>query len=246
MKRILFILTLFFFALSANAGPSLTPEEKYDLGLKYLKRGNYQKALEQFNHIRNFYRDDPLAIEAELSIADLYFKKSEWDQARVYYDEFQRRYPTHPKIDYVTFKLGLCYYKKSPKTPERDQRWTEQAVSHWRNFDIKYPSSPHSKDVNKKYVECRNRLAEKELRIAKFYQKRSAWEGSKRRSDYLIKNYSESKHLIEALQINALANHNLGNQTLFQQSFDQLKKMAPDKVDNLNSKIEEANQRKNK
>ena len=244
MKKIFAILLFFLSANVASSDVGLSPQEKYELGLRYLKRGNFTKALEQFNHIRNFYRDDPLAIDSELAIADLYFQKAEWDQARVYYDEFKRRYPSDERLDYVTYRLGLTYYKKAPKTPERDQRWTERAVSNWKNFAIKYPSSEHKDEVSKKYIECRNRLAEKEIRIAKFYQNRSAWEGTKRRTDHLIKNFYDSKYVSQALEINAIANYHLGNSDLYQQSLEQLEKVSPQRIEAVKSTIEKAMQNK--
>ena len=106
---------------AAAEDKAMGAEERYELGLKHLKRGYYAKAIEEFNHIRNYFRDDPLAIEAELSIADVYFKQSEWDQARLTYDEFRRRYPKHHKIDYVEYQLGQTLFKKASRIAARDQ-----------------------------------------------------------------------------------------------------------------------------
>ena len=237
MIKLIFAIFLFLYSQPSFAATSLTPQEKFDLGQKYLKRGNYPKALEQFNQIRNFYRDDPLAIEAELAIADLYFKKNEWDQARVYYDEFERRFPNHPKIDYVSFQLGLCYYKKAPKTHQRDQRWTEQAIYHWRDFETKYPKSTYREEVAKKFSECRNRLAEKELYIAKFYQNRSAWEAVKRRTDFLIKNHPESDVLSEAYELSAISNFNLGKSEESEKALNKLKELKPQKAGEIKADL---------
>ena len=70
---------LFFLQLFASIqlamAQGLTVQEQYDLGQKYLRRGYYTKALDQFTLIRNYYRDDPLSMKAELAIADVYYKK---------------------------------------------------------------------------------------------------------------------------------------------------------------------------
>ena len=65
------------------AKKQLTVQDMYELGLRYMKRGYYVKALEQFNRVRNYHRDDPYAVKAELAIADVYYQKNEWDQARL-------------------------------------------------------------------------------------------------------------------------------------------------------------------
>ena len=60
MVRLL-ILAAMFVCAPAHAKKKkrarLTVQEQYELGLKYLKRGMYIKALEQFNRVRNYHRD---------------------------------------------------------------------------------------------------------------------------------------------------------------------------------------------
>ena len=130
-----------------------------NFGQRYLKRGYYIKAVEQFNRIRNNYRDDPLAIEAELAIADVHFKKGEWDIARTSYDAFRRRYPRHDRIDYVVYQIGLTFYKKAPRFAGRDQTWTTQAINSWTRFEDKYTTSEYGVEVLELREECLERLA---------------------------------------------------------------------------------------
>ena len=178
-----------------------TVQEQYDLGQKYLNRGYYTKALEQFNLIRNNYRDDPLARMAELAIADVYYKKAEWDLARYSYDDFLNHYPYHEKADYASFQVGMTFYKKSPRFAGRDQKWTMNAVQSWKNFDKKYPESEYQADVKEKSMECLERLAKKELQIAIFYSKRKAWDAVRRRSSALIAVYPNSVYVHEAREL---------------------------------------------
>ena len=97
----------------------LSVEEQYELGLKYLKRGYYVKALEEFNQIRNYHRDDPYAVKAELAIADLYFSKSEWDQARLAYEDFLRLHPRHEDCGLcrVPFRTDLLEKSAQDRSP---------------------------------------------------------------------------------------------------------------------------------
>lgn len=190
---------------SASAKKELTVEEQYDLGLKYLKRGYYVKALETFNRIRNYHRDDPMAVKAELAIADVHFKKSEWDQARLAYEDFVRMHPRHPDVDYVTYRIGATLYQKAPKVAGRDQTWTRQAVNTWAGFEARFPESDHRDTVLEKLEECRERLALKELQIAKFYERRSAWTAVEGRAAGLVRTSPDSRHVPEALALLAEA-----------------------------------------
>ena len=133
MPLLLLLATLI--APAHAARKELSVAEQYELGLRYLKRGYYIKALEQFNRIRNYHRDDPISVKAELAIADVYYKKNEWDQARLAYDDFMRMHPRHPDLDYVVFRMGQSILKKAPKVAARDQTWTKQAVNTFAAFD---------------------------------------------------------------------------------------------------------------
>ena len=189
---------------------TLTVQEQYELGLKHLKRGYYVKALEQFNRIRNYHRDDPLAVKAELAIADVYFKKHEWDQARLAYEDFMRMHPRHEDLDYVVFRLGLTSYKKAPRIAQRDQTWTRQAVHAWTGFENRYPDSEHLEEVQEMLAKSRNRLAKKEYDIGAFYERREAWPAVQARMEGLLRIYSDTELVPDALALLALSQHQQG------------------------------------
>ena len=170
-----------------------TVAQQYELGLKYMGRGQYVRALEQFNRVRNYHRDDPHAVKAELAIGDVYFKKAEWDQARMAYEDFARMHPRHPDLDYVVYKVGMSMYKKAPKASGRDQTWTRHSVNAWSGFSGRFPQSTYGAEVESKLSECRERLADKELRIAHFYRRRKAWGSVVGRTEGLVRNYPQAQ-----------------------------------------------------
>jgi outer membrane protein assembly factor BamD len=200
----------------------MTPEERYELGLRYLKRGYYTKALEQLNRVRNYYRDDPHAVLAELAIADLYFKKAEWDQARVAYEDFERMHPHHEKSDYVVYRTGLCLWRKAPKVAARDQVWTRQAVNTWSGFAARYPESELLPDVQEKLTEGRDRLAHKELVIGRFYFRRGAWRAAAGRFEGLLRVYPQASDRAEALGLLGLCQAHQGDMTAAQATLRKL------------------------
>lgn len=199
------VLLPFLWGGTADAKKDLTVDEQYELGLRYLKRGYYVKAMETFNRIRNYHRDDPMAVKAELAIADLHFEKSEWDQARFAYEDFVRMHPRHPDIDYVTYRVGETLYRKSPRAAGRDQTWARQAVNTWSGFDDRFPESEHRDAVLEKLEECRDRLALKELQVARFYERRDAWVAVEGRAAGLVRMHPDSQHVPEALALLAEA-----------------------------------------
>ena len=207
MTRILLALCALLLSASlagpaqAARGSRLGPEERYELGLKYMKRGYYTKALEQLNRVRNYHRDDPHAVLAELAIADLYFKKAEWDQARLAYEDFQRMHPRHERADYVNYRTGLCLWRKAPKLAARDQVWTRQAVNSWSGFTARYPDSELQPEVHELLQLGRDRLAHKEFIIGEFYFRREAWDAAAGRLEGMLRSYPSSADRLVALAL---------------------------------------------
>lgn len=183
----------------------LTVQEQYELGLKQMKRGYYVKALEQFNRIRNYHRDDPLAVKAELAIADVYYKKHEWDQARDAYEDFLRWHPRYPEADYVIFRLGMAMYKKSNRVAARDQTWTTRAASTWTGFSGRFAESEYQAEVDEMLQDCRERLGKKELVVARFYRRRKAWVAVERRASGILANHATTSSLSEGMGLLAEA-----------------------------------------
>lgn len=217
-----------------------TVEEQYELGLKHLRRGYYVKALEQFNRIRNYHRDDPYAVKAELAIADVHFKKSEWDQARLAYEDFMRLHPRHPDLDYVVQRIGLSLFKRSPRIAGRDQTLTRQAVGAWAGYSSRFPDSQYRPDVEEKLDICRERLARKELQIAYFYERRGAWKAVAGRAEGLLKMWPESEHAAESLALLAEARAWQGDAEGANQVLEKLRETDPEQAERAQRRVERA------
>ena len=230
MKR-LFLAFLWMFVLSVPVAraerPRMTAQEAYELGLRYLKNGSYTKALEQLNRVRTYYRDDPYALKAELAIADVHFKKAEWDAARLAYEDFQRAHPRYRDLDYVVYQLGLTLFKKAPLVAARDQTATREAVDEWTGFGPRFPESEWRDEVEKGLMDARNRLARKELLVARFYERRAAWAAVVGRTEALLRDYPQSADRIEALGLLGRGYAGLGRTEQARQVVERLRIDAP-------------------
>lgn len=187
------------------AGSRLTAQQTYELGERFAKRGVTNKALEQFNRVRTYFRDDPYALKAELAIAELHYKKSEWDMARLAYEDFLRAHPRYVDLDIVIWRLGMTLYQKSPTVAAKDQTWTRQAVNTWTGFSSRFPSSEHIADVDKFLGKAQNRLGRKEILIARFYDRREAGPAVEGRTTGFLAQYPSSPDRSEGLTLLAVA-----------------------------------------
>lgn len=188
------------------------PGAIYDHATLMLRRGLFEKAMTDFQELRTFHRDDPLSVKAQLGIADLQFRKGEFEEARYAYEEFATYHPRHPDLDYVTWRIGQCIWKRAPKVSGRDQTTTRSAVNTWSGFEQRFPESEHLEDVARLHQRGIDRLAAKELFIARFYAKRDAWLAVAGRADGLLVRFPASTHAEEALALLALAHQETGRE----------------------------------
>ncbi len=194
----------------AAGDDEVTPQQRFELAQRYAKRGYTTKALELYNRIRNFHRDDPVAVEAELAIADLYFRKGEFEQARLAYDDFARLHPRSKRLDYVVFRSSQALFRRAPAASGRDQTSTKQAMASLKSFDVRFPNSEFRDEVEALQRRGNDRLASKELVIARFYARRDAWTATRRRAEGLVRSWPASKHSPEALYLVGRAWHAWG------------------------------------
>jgi outer membrane protein assembly factor BamD len=214
--------------MAEKPSKTMSAEDRYNSGLRFMKRGYYTRALEELHKVRNYHRDSPFSLLAQLAIGDLYYSKGDYVQARYTFEEFANYHPRHEKLDYVTYKIGLSIYKRSPKAAGRDQSSTRSALNVWSGYATRFPDSEHRDQVNELLVQCRNRLAVKELWIAQFYERRGAWRAVRSRTETLLKRYPNSEHAPEALSLLGVALHSWGNANEAQHIRAQLAEQFPE------------------
>jgi outer membrane protein assembly factor BamD len=109
----------------------------------------------------------------------------------------------------------------------RDQTSTKQAMAGIKGFDVRFPDSEYKDKVAVLQRKGYDRLAAKELVIARFYARRDAWTAARRRAEGLAKIYPESKHAPEALYLAGKAWHEWGVDEKAQETREALAVRAP-------------------
>jgi outer membrane protein assembly factor BamD len=200
----------------------------YKMGLSYYKRKQYTGAIEIFNELKaSFPGEDPYYAWAELKVADCYFFKEEYEEAINQYEEFKKFHPFHEDIPYVVFQIGLSYFNQM-KSPDRDQSATRKAQSNFEFIIANYSPSIFSEKAREKVKICRERLAEQELYIAKYYYKKEKYEGAKSRLQATVKLYPEVEMLDEVLVYLGRSYLKLGDKDMARRVFTELVRDFPD------------------
>lgn len=169
---IIFILLNITFSLSALADESNSPVARaYEDALKLEKAYRYDEAVQALESLKNKYPYSHYSKMARLKIADIHFEAKSYIQAQFAYLTYNELYPKDEKADYVVFQIGHSLYKQLPSTHDRDLSSAKDSIKYFDYVIQRYPNSVYIKDANKYKKEIYNKLAEKELYIAKFYFK---------------------------------------------------------------------------
>ena len=166
-----------------------TPEGIYQKGFEQYKKGDYKKAIETFSRVRDEYPLNPVALMAELGIADSYFENEQYIDAEVAYNSFVDLHPTNPNVPYAMFQLGMCHYQQM-QTIDRDQSETVKARKEFERLMARFPQSKFAIMAEKNLREVKQRQAEHEFYVGEFYYRTKKYEAALKRFEGIQRDYA--------------------------------------------------------
>lgn len=177
---------------AGKGGAELTAEQYYAQGMNYLDRRRFQRARRMFERAMsqaNVSRE--LVADASLGMADAYFRDGgiiNVAEALSRYTSFLTFYPTHASADYAQYQLARSYLKQA-LGPDKDQSTTRTALGEFRKVWRTHPESEWADRAREKADECRERLAESEMRVGLFYKRGKAYTGAVERFRTILEEY---------------------------------------------------------
>jgi outer membrane protein assembly factor BamD len=198
---------------------SASPESLQKQAQKYLNEGSYGAAVKTYEALTARYPFSDPAKQARLDLIYAYYKQHEKESAVDAADSFIRENPTHPRLDYAYYMKGLVYFERELNFLER---WLKVDISERPPQDLSksleafqyvvqhYPQSQYAADAHQRMVYIRNRLADYNIHVARFYVKRGAWVAALARSREVLETYEGSPRTRDALEISALCYDKLG------------------------------------
>lgn len=155
------------------------------------KDGRYLMAIERFRDVKNRFPYSSRATDAELRIADTYFEQESYIEAQTAYEVFLALHPTHPKADYVWYRMGLSYYNQIPSNTARDLSAAYKAIETFEQMMAKFPASSFAPKAKEHIAEVRGKLAEHEQYVADFYFRREHYLSASYRYSALLKDFGD-------------------------------------------------------
>ena len=166
-----------------------TPEGAFATAEEFDKGERYEEAIRHYTDVKNKFPYSNYAAKAELAIADVHYKQESYAEAQVSYQMFKDMHPSHPRIDYVQFRIAMSDYNQLPTSIDRDLSLANDTILAFSDLLRKYPSSEYAAEATEKRTATIHMMAEKEEYIADFYYKHEIWLSALGRYENLYKNY---------------------------------------------------------
>lgn len=226
---LLYVTLLFPFL--AQADESNSPAAKaYDEALKLEKAYRYEEAIQALDSLKNKFPYSHYAKMARLKVADIHFESKSFIQAQYAYLTYNELYPKDERADYVVYQIGHSLYKQLPATHDRDLSSAKDAIKYFDQVIGRFPTSVYVKDAEKYKKEIFQKLADKELYIAKFYFKYKQPLAALRRFQKFIASHQGYPQVPEALAGAAYSALRIDEKEMHQKYLQELKSKYPDYV----------------
>lgn len=204
-----------------------SPEIIYQQARQRLNSYDYNAAIKTYESLTARFPFTDQARQARLDLIYAYYRAGESESAIDAAETFIRENPTHPRVDYAWYIRGLVDFERTPNVVERFFRvdlterpptTARKAFGAFRTVVEQYPKSEYAHDSRVRMIYLRNRLADYELNVARYYFKRGAYVAAAQRAKNTIEQFDGAPAIREALQIMVKAYDKLGLQELANQT----------------------------
>ncbi len=159
-------------------------------GEAYFDKGLYKDAIASWEKARESYYSSELNILLDRKIAEAHFAAENYLEAAMAFEDFLKQHPGNQQTNTILYQLGMSYYNQIASI-DRDQTATKNALATFKNLLARYPEDSRAEEVRHYIEETREKLAEHELYVGRFYLQYRQPEASIRRLNDLLTNYPE-------------------------------------------------------
>ena len=174
------------------------PQALYEESVQLLQKENFDQAIRNFDAIDRDFPASEFAVNSNMMKSYALYSKGEFVDAIFAAEDFIKKYPAHPNVDYMYYIKALCEYDQIVDV-ERDQKQTLKAKNALDELIIKYPNSKYITDAKQKGLYTYNAIAGKEMAIANFYLNKGKLVPALIRYHGVVQLYNDTIFIEEAL-----------------------------------------------
>ena len=172
--------------------------ELYEEAYREFLDGDALYAAEKFNEAELIFPQSEWAPIAALMSAYVYYSDDYYSDAIYQLERYLKVYPNHKDQDYAHFLLAMCYYENIVD----EKRDLDPLLKSKKEFEFiikEYPSTDFAADAQFKIDLINDRLAGKEMYIARHYLKSQKWIPAINRFKNILENYETTVYVEEAI-----------------------------------------------
>lgn len=199
------------------------PETLYQQAMKALQSYDYSQAVERLNALEARYPFGMHAQFAQLNLIYANYRLGEREAALAAAERFIKEHPRSPYLPYAHYMKGVIRFddavgyveRNAPKFlglegTERDPTPVMESFAAFQELLQRFPSTEYTDDALLRMQFLKNRLAEHDLAIARYYFRRGAYVAVTRRAAEIVQLYQGTPSCIHALALMAEAYRKMG------------------------------------
>lgn len=238
--QLLLILSCVLMVACSNAEKrpeELTENEYYAQAKEAMSENNYLIATERLKQLESAYPFGQYTEQAQLELIYANYMMSDYESALASADRFIRLHPLHKQIDYAYYMRGLTVYElgfsfieryTDAEQARRDPTPLRDSFNYFDELVRRYPDSQYNADARKRMSFVRDRLAQYEIGVGRFYMKRHAYLAAALRGERIMLNFQGTSAVADALALQVEAYDLLGQEFESQQALKLLQLNYPD------------------
>jgi outer membrane protein assembly factor BamD len=181
----------------------------YEDGYNELLNGDILYAANKFKEAELIFPQSEWAPLASLMAAYAYYSQDYYFEAIDQIEDYMKKYPNHNNKDYAHFILAMCYYENIVDE-KRDLKPLIKSKKEFELIITKFPNTDFALDAKFKLELIEDRLAGKEMFIARHYLKSKKWISAINRFKIVLEDYETTAYVEEALYRLVEINYRLG------------------------------------
>lgn len=170
----------------------------YNQGLANLNAGRMDEATKKFAAVDRQHPYSEYARKSLVMGAFSSYRQGNYVEAINAGKRYVQLYPSTEDAAYAQYIVGLSYFRQIADVT-RDQKDSRRAIEAMEEVVQRWPDSEYVDDAQEKIRYARDQLAGKEMQVGRYYLERREYIAAVKRFRYVVENYSNTRHVEEAL-----------------------------------------------
>jgi outer membrane protein assembly factor BamD len=170
----------------------------YNQALANMEAGRLTEASRKFDAIDRQHPYSEFARKSMVMGAFANYRQGKYEEAVNASKRYLTLYPTSPDAAYAQYIIGLSYFRQI-RDVTQDQKESRRTIEAMEELVQRWPESEYVDDAREKMRFARDQLAGKEMQTGRYYLERREYIAAIKRFRYVVENYSNTRHIEEAL-----------------------------------------------